>query len=84
MFKKKKNFFSLMKTQIDNYGMWAMYGGLTKSDYKRALNELQNNTKFFSFVEQSVNKSGRNLLKNSVFYNTADVYNYLSIEFKEG
>lgn len=31
---KKKNFFSLMKTQIDNYGMWAMYGGLTKSDYK--------------------------------------------------
>lgn len=56
----------------------------TKSDYKRALNELQNNTKFFSFVEQSVKKSGRNLLKNSVFYNTADIYNYLSIEFKEG
>lgn len=29
---KKKNFFSFMKTQIDNYGMWAMYGGLTKSN----------------------------------------------------
>lgn len=55
-----------------------------KSDYKRALNELQNNSKFFSFVEQSVNKSGRRLLNDSVYYNNADVYNYLSIEFKEG
>lgn len=55
-----------------------------KSDYKRALNELENNTKFFNFVEKSVTKSGRNLSKTSVFYNTADVYYYLSIEFKEG
>ena len=56
----------------------------SKSDYKRALNELQNNDNFFDFVEKSVTKSGRRLSKDSVFYNTADVYNYLSIEFKEG
>lgn len=55
-----------------------------KSDYKKALSELQNNTKFFSFVEKSVSKSGRRLQKDSIFYNTADAYNYLSIEFKEG
>ncbi len=54
-----------------------------KSDYKRALNELQNNSKFFSFVEQSVNKSGRKLVKDSVLYNNVDRYYYLSIEFKE-
>ena len=56
----------------------------SKSDYKRALNELQNNDKFFGFVEKSVVKSGRNLSKSSVLYNTVDRYYYLCIEFKEG
>ena len=56
----------------------------TKSDYNRAINELENNAKFFNFVEKSVTKSGRNLSKTSVLYNNVDRYYYLCIQFKEG
>ena len=55
-----------------------------KSDYNRAINELENNAKFFNFVEKSVTKSGRNLSKTSVLYNNVDRYYYLCIQFKEG
>ncbi len=54
------------------------------SDYKRAVAEIENDSKFFYYVRNSVNKSGRNLNKNKLTYSTVDEYNYLSINFKEG
>ncbi len=54
------------------------------SDYKRALSEISNQTKFFNYVQNSVNKSGRNLNKNEITYATVDNYYYLRINFKEG
>lgn len=52
-------------------------------DYKRAVNAIDDDNGFFSYVESSVNQSGRRLQKNSVMYSAVDDYNYISITFKE-
>ena len=54
------------------------------SDYNRAINEINNNnSKFFNYIEKSVNQSGRNLSTINVEYILVEDYNYLSIVFKE-
>lgn len=55
----------------------------SSSDYKRAMNEFDDNSKFFNYVKKSVQKSGRNLSYNNVDYYKSDEYNYLCIVFKE-
>lgn len=53
------------------------------ADFKRAVAEIDNQNKFFNYVDKSVRKSGRRLSKNKVSYSTVDRYYYLSITFEE-
>ncbi len=55
----------------------------SSADYKRAIDELEDNSRFFDYVKKSVIKSGRNLSHNNVDYYKSDEYNYLCIVFKE-
>lgn len=55
----------------------------SSSDYKRAVSAIDDDNAFFSYVESSVNQSGRRLQKNSVMYSAVDDYNFLVITFKE-
>ena len=53
------------------------------SDYKRAVAEIDNQNKFFDYVDKSVRKSGRNLREDKVSYSTVDRYYYITITFDE-
>lgn len=54
------------------------------SDFKRAVNEVNNNSKFFNYIDRSVKQSGRNLSTTNVEYVLVEDYNYLKVVFKEG
>ena len=53
------------------------------TEFKRAMNEFNNNSVFFNYVKNSVEKSGRSFSHYNVDYYTTDDYNYLCIIFKE-
>lgn len=55
----------------------------SSSDYKRAIKQLNDNTKFFDYINKSVQNSGRNLSITNVEYMLIEDYNYLCIVFKE-
>ncbi|MGN0570197.1 MAG: transglutaminase domain-containing protein [Candidatus Fimenecus sp.] len=54
-----------------------------KSDYNRAVSVLENDNKFFSFVRNSVKKSGRKLAVNNIEYINVDNLNYICLLFVE-
>ncbi|MBR5202485.1 MAG: hypothetical protein IKW45_04405 [Clostridia bacterium] len=54
------------------------------SDFKRAVNEVNNNSKFFNYIDRSVKQSGRNLSTTNVEYVLVEDYHYLKVVFKEG
>lgn len=56
----------------------------SNSDYERAINEINNNSKFFDYIDNSVRQSGRNFSSTNVEYVLIEDYNYLRIVFKEG
>ncbi len=61
-----------------------MFYFVNHSDYVKALNDLEKDNGFFKYVYSTVKKSNKNYKTNTVDYNTAEDYNYLSVVFKEG
>ncbi len=56
-----------------------------EDELTKAVTELENNNyKFFDFVDDVVEMSGRNLRKDEIEYYTFDGYDYLCLIFKEG
>lgn len=56
-----------------------------KTEFDKAIDELENNNyMFFSFIEESVKRSGRNLLNQEIEYITIDESYYLCLIYKEG
>ncbi len=51
------------------------------TDYKNALNDLQQDNGFFNYVFSAVNKSKRRINPNKVTYYTIDARNYLCVVF---
>ncbi len=54
-----------------------------ESDYKLALKQMDNNYRFFGYIENSIKTSGRQLAYDNIEYYTSDEYYYLCIVFKE-
>ncbi len=53
------------------------------NDYKKAINDVENNNGFFDYVSAVVRGSGRKLYQNEASYYTVEAQNYLCIIFKE-
>lgn len=53
-------------------------------DYKKALSYIENDNGFFSYVMESVRRSGRKIDTSEISYITIDEHNYLCVIFKEG
>ena len=51
------------------------------NDYKKALNDIENDNGFFDYIYSAVKKSGRRLNSYKVTYYTIDTRNYLCIVF---
>ncbi len=51
------------------------------NDYKKALNDIENDNGFFDYIYSAVKKSGRRLNPYKVTYYTIDTRNYLCIVF---
>lgn len=54
-----------------------------KSDYQLALEQMENNSSFFGYVNNSVRQSGRRLQYDNIEYFISDEFYYLCIIFKE-
>lgn len=54
------------------------------SDFKDAVNDIENDNGFFTFVSEVINKSGRRIDLTKISYITITEHNYLRIIFKEG
>lgn len=53
------------------------------SDFKKAINDIENNKGFFDYIYSSVNWSNRKLNPYKVTYYTIDTQNYLCVVFEE-